>query len=75
MKMTNHFRTATIRIQYLRKETPESVFFTEQSTPTLSARLMGLKRLGRNKIHKAIGQLTDRFSTYFGELISESLAR
>jgi hypothetical protein len=75
MKFTDHFRTATICIEYLGKETPEGVFFTEYSLPALSARLMGLKRLGGNKIGKAFRQLTDRFSSYFGELISELLAR
>ncbi|MCP4472248.1 MAG: hypothetical protein GY815_16485 [Gammaproteobacteria bacterium] len=75
MKFTNHFSTSTICIQYLRKETPEGVFFTEYSLPALRAGLMGLKRLGGNKISKAFGQLTDRILSYFGELISEPLAR
>jgi hypothetical protein len=75
MKFTNHFRAATICIEYLGKETPEGVFFTEYSAPALRTGLMGLKRLGGNKTSKAFRQLADRFSSYLGALISELLTR
>ena len=74
LNLTHHLLTATVRIEYLGKEGPEGILFTEQPAATESPTGVVRQFLRRNELSETLAQLTDRMAVNSRFLIGQFLA-